>query len=317
MRSCPPCVGTGAPSSSRGSGQAGSRQAGCGQAGSGQAGCGQAGCGQGGVSPPGRFGCVTRSHPKIPVPYGAEQRAWLLSGCPGCGVHLTSRSRCWYPVNLANRAERPAFPRDGGMDPVAVLQRVAGTQASCQRCPRCRSLLRTGRPEAVPQFPHVPSRGGWRRRLPPARLLPTPWQRPAQGRAGFSRGRGPNVAAVVAQGRAMGLPGGTGAGPQPGAVVAQGAGSCWIRPGERSDVCGVGGEAVTPPAGADPGDRDVGRWPRDGWTVEQVLPSASSPASSRDAGGMALLPPPAPGMWPLKAQLWGSGLGCWVLCRVP
>lgn len=44
---------------------------------------------------------------------------------------------------------------------------------------------------------------------------------------------------------------------------------------------------------------------------------AASPASLGDAGGTALLPPPAPDTWPLKAQLWGSESGCWVPCQVP
>lgn len=196
---------------------------------------------------------VTSQHPRS-LRSGAEDLR-----CPGCGAHLTSRRRCWHPPNLAKRAVslagHPAFPRDGGMDPVLALG------ASGRGAGSLPALSSVSVP-AVPQFPHAPS-GGMERGLLLQGSSPPPLLHPAHGKAGFSQGWGPSVAPAVAQGRAVGFATGNGCGRPAGSTAGCSGSGCWELLDEtRREVRGPGRAQ---------GDGDMGRWPRAGSRVEQAL----------------------------------------------
>lgn len=110
----------------------------------------------------------------------------------------------------------------------------------------------------MPQFPHAPSRGDGERA--PLYRAPLPsrgsvWltEEPVSLEEG-----GPVLLLLLLRDVTQACQGERVQAPRWGArlaAVAQGAGSCWITPGERSGVCSVGGQAVTPPSGT-----EIGMW---------------------------------------------------------
>lgn len=141
------------------------------------------------------------------------------------------------------------------MPALGVSSRVTGSQPvpSAVSVP-AESRESRGRASVSP----CTKQGGWREGSLVQGSSPIPRQHLANRGAGFSRGRGPSAAPAVARDVTRACQGERVQAPRWGArlaAVAQGAGSCWITPGERSGVCSVGGQAVTPPSGT-----EIGMW---------------------------------------------------------
>ena len=222
---------------------------------------------------------------RLPQPVLTSPKCGKGSCLPG---QVSCLSLGWRKGSCAG----PGSKRQGCRQPASAVRSISPCQEQGEQKP-CLS------------FP-MHQAEGMERGLPGAGLLAHPEAASSPRKSRFLSGRGLSAALAVAQGCAMGLLGRMGAGTQLGSTAGCSGSGCWelLDQAQREVRClWCGGRGSRPAVqGQDGGRGGMGRWPRDGSAAEQALPMAASPASSRDAGGTALLPPPAPDTWPLKAQ---------------